>query len=1224
MHQYYSDHNMITRIEYICKSSDQMMPHELTKELENWDKDQGRAMKFAETSLSKPDKPYSWSPTLRNAGLVFRYWRLRLQELQHHLINSNTFDKMERLAQQHRPDFSLPLRTTYSLTSLEIKTHLNEARKHLKHCQKTSIDLRFSSYTDLLAVYENDTNPSTQKASKKKAAVVRTTIRSEQCRNMNQNIRSVVRPEHFGGLNRILAPRHRHSTDLPNDFQALLATTADEDIIWDTILDKESIESNLLRYNKNSFRAAASSPCGHGTIHNKLTFNSLSREASELLSGTIPSTWHGNDDILREFLSSFSIPDRVKSAGPISIRITDDDVKYGFNKWKETTSTSPFGRHLGHYKEIVKDDRLLRCMTQFLDAVVKHGLTMTRWCNAVNIMIEKDPGAPKMTRLRIIHLFEADFNFFLKLMWGSRLVKRAVKLDLLNNGQHGSVPQGTASDPIMLTQLTTDLCRLLKHNHARFDNDAGACYDRIIVALGMLAARRCGMPKHAVQTHADSLQLMKYSVKTAHGISEENYHGTPFSPLFGTGQGSGASPAVWLTLVVVLMNALDRMIPERMQFQSPDSILWHSRLIDAFVDDTSHGFTDSGFMTLDTMINKLQIMAQTWEKLLFYSGGALNLSECSKHIMYWDWKQGRPQTHDVDMNDNSLHLTTQGNHTGVPTLINRVPLDKASRLLGVYLSPNGNFSSHFKVLQAKADTFSIRLHSPKLSPQDVLTFHRTMYTPAMKYVLPALAVDEEELAPIQSKILPVMLQKLGYSSKLPTEIRHGPIELGGLALMDLRTEMGISTIKYMRNAVYSGSETGKLIILNVKHSQIEAGIADNILENTAVYLPYLTPTWITSVRQFIFQHELKISLTDTLTVHMSGRNDQCIMIPTSLSRYSTQQQTDINLVWLYLQVITLSDVSQPDGKDICSYHLRGERRPNQRMRLKTWPRQVTPTAAQCTIWRTYISTQFLRYATKWRDPLEIITRPIPPTEISPIPIPATSEMTLEDYIHSLPTWYQRLLYEYRQLATDVVVWRSLRAQKRLIIASDGSLSDGTGTFGWKFTTDKYVPLYEGSGPIDGPTEIGSSTRSELGGFTAPLQLVTVLAKHWGLKHRCSFRWIVDSRVAINRVTLATRNDFKAAVQPDNNDNLSLIKDLFKKLRRPLKMQWMKSHQDASTTYDKLSPDAKLNVDADRLATSFHKQPRAQPRQRTEHLYSTAISVMILKTRCYGNINDSIR
>ncbi|KAI2490526.1 hypothetical protein MHU86_24036 [Fragilaria crotonensis] len=100
----------------------------------------------------------------------------------------------------------------------------------------------------------------------------------------------------------------------------------------------------------------------------------------------------------------------------------------------------------------------------------------------------------------------------------------------------------------MLTQLTTDLCRVLRHDMARFDNDASACYDRIIVALGMLAARRCGMPKNAVRLHAEALQFMRYTVKTAYGVSESNYSGTPFAPLFGTGQGSGASPAVWLSL----------------------------------------------------------------------------------------------------------------------------------------------------------------------------------------------------------------------------------------------------------------------------------------------------------------------------------------------------------------------------------------------------------------------------------------------------------------------------------------------------------------------------------------------------------------------------------------------------------------------------------------------------------------------------------------------------
>ena len=712
-----------------------------------------------------------------------------------------------------------------------------------------------------------------------------------------------------------------------------MSTTDEDDIIWDTLLDKESIETSLLKYNRNSFRAAAASPCGSGRIHKRLTFSSLSRDAADLLAGTIPDDWYGDDDTLREFLTSFAIPDSVKDTKAIPLDITADDVKYGFSKWKESTSTSPSGRHLGHYKAIVKDPALLSCLTKFLHTTVTHGMTISRWCNAVNIMIEKDIGKPKITRLRIIHIFEADFNLFLKLIWGSRLVKRAVKLDLLNDGQHGSVTRRTATDPIMLIQLTTDLCRLLKHNHARFDNDASACYDRIIVALGMLAARRCGMPDEAVKTHADCLRLMKYAVKTVHGISEHNYKGTPFEPLFGTGQGSGASPAVWLSLVVILMNTLDRLIPERMTFKSPDSTMQHSRLIDAFVDDTSLGYTDAGFLTLETMISKLTHMAQTWEKLLFYSGGALNLSKCSWHIMYWNWQNGRPCTRPISNTDASLQLTTQGGNT--PDLIQRLPLNKATMILGVHLSPEGNFSDQIIILKKKADEFSVRLRSPKLTPQDIVTFQRTTYGPAMRYVLPALAINEEELAPIQSKILASMLQKLGYSSKLPTEIRHGPVVLGGLALLDLRTELGISTIKYMRDAIYKESETGKLMIMNAKYSQIESGLAEPLLENPGIYIPYLTPTWLTSIRQFLFIHNMKISLTDSLRVQLRGKNDACIMQQSLLKHYTPQQQMDINLVRLFLQVITLSDVSTPDGRDICGHHLRGDRRPNQKIRRTT-------------------------------------------------------------------------------------------------------------------------------------------------------------------------------------------------------------------------------------------------------------------------------------------------
>ena len=162
---------------------------------------------------------------------------------------------------------------------------------------------------------------------------------------------------------------------------------------------------------------------------------------------------------------------------------------------------------------MITDDKLLQSLTKFLQITLNTDISLSRWHNAVYVMLENDPGVPNVIRLCIIHLFEADFNLLLKIMWGSRLVRRALALDLLHPCQHGSVPRHTTMDAIMLIQQTTNLCRVNKYNLAPFDNDASACYDRIIVNLAMLAARRCGMPLNAIQTHAEALQFMQYTVR---------------------------------------------------------------------------------------------------------------------------------------------------------------------------------------------------------------------------------------------------------------------------------------------------------------------------------------------------------------------------------------------------------------------------------------------------------------------------------------------------------------------------------------------------------------------------------------------------------------------------------------------------------------------------------------------------------------------------------------
>jgi hypothetical protein len=372
------------------------------------------------------------------------------------------------------------------------------------------------------------------------------------------------------------------------------------------------------------------------------------------------------------------------------------------------------------------------------------------------------------------------------------------------------------------------------------------------------------------------------------------------------------------------MHTLDRLIPDRIQFCSPDNTYRHSRLIDAFVDDTSLAFTADPAMQPTDMIKRMETAAQTWQQLLSHSGGALNLQKCSWSLMFWMWNNGRPQLQRDPTQQGTIALRSAHSHPEASrTAIKYTDPYTATRILGVHLSPVGDFSTHLQHLQSKAESYARCLSTSKITGSDLHIFLRSIYSPSMLYSLPALAVCEDQLHNVQSKLLATVLNKLGASRTTPTSIRHGPHEMGGLNLPDLRTEVGIANIRFLRNAIYGNTEAGKLLLLSLKLSQLEAGINEDLLSHPTIPLPYITNTWITSVRRFSGNHSLKIHITDTLRIRFNGQYDSCIMVPCLLHRYTVPQQRDINLVRLYLQVVTLADMSTPTGTNIEQWALEG-------------------------------------------------------------------------------------------------------------------------------------------------------------------------------------------------------------------------------------------------------------------------------------------------------------
>jgi ribonuclease HI len=220
------------------------------------------------------------------------------------------------------------------------------------------------------------------------------------------------------------------------------------------------------------------------------------------------------------------------------------------------------------------------------------------------------------------------------------------------------------------------------------------------------------------------------------------------------------------------------------------------------------------------------------------------------------------------------------------------------------------------------------------------------------------------------------------------------------------------------------------------------------------------------------------------------------------------------------------------------------------------------------------------------------------------------------------------LTNYKQVATHIQIWKAFRRKDTTIdIASDGGLANTIGTFGWKivaiFRQNEQV-LYQGAGTIDGPTEVGSSTRSELGGLTAPLLLATTLAKFWGIRHKCQFRWLTDSTSAISKVRMYTVHG-RSQRYPDHSDYVLAIQELAAELKRPIAAQWVKGHQDEDRPYDELTREAKLNVDVDALATTQYDHISRNPPMRSiDHLPNQKITLTINGKRFPSNWDVNVR
>jgi hypothetical protein len=275
---------------------------------------------------------------------------------------------------------------------------------------------------------------------KKAAAAIEFVIRKHQTQELYNRIRQVTCLNSGGGLQRVDVPKR--------DDDGNVLRNVDGEEIREVLLEVDDIHKALLERNRKHFHQADETPFTGGAenlvLYNLLVYTGMSKAAREVVNGSFLDKY-GNElgHILPEteqVIKELAMPEEIRVLSKkIECEISEEDFISGIKCWKESTSTSPSGRHLGHYKAIVNDPDLKKqdpekshlreretnfvsALAKMLNLPLKYGFAPKRWCTSVTVMIEKDPGNPRIERLRVIHLFEADYNLSLKMLWGKRRV----------------------------------------------------------------------------------------------------------------------------------------------------------------------------------------------------------------------------------------------------------------------------------------------------------------------------------------------------------------------------------------------------------------------------------------------------------------------------------------------------------------------------------------------------------------------------------------------------------------------------------------------------------------------------------------------------------------------------------------------------------------------------------------------------------------------------------
>ena len=917
--------------------------------LDALDQDITQAMLQAEKQCRRRAPP--WSPLLAYHYALVRFWQLQVSILTlPRNIQQASIDILADIDKYRPKQLRHPNSPIHNTTLTQHpKQNLRRAQRALHSARRHSAESR-ELYLESLHIFAATTSDTT------KVKILQRIQAAEARNNTYSLIKAYLTADKPTSLPYVEVPTH------PDQDPTAPTTTE-----WTRIEDHATMEQLLHKQTRKHFSQAQGTPFTHGSLRKQLSHHGLTDTTQDILDGSYSpeSDTHPAAQLLLKHMTQ-QCPDLPYEP------MTEQDFRSMIRHWRESTTTSPSGRHLGHYRALLSDidedawpKQLPRPIDIFklhhnmLHLAINHTHVYTRWTKILNTLFNKKPGNYKIHRFRTIHIDEVDKQAIYKHHVARKLLRHAELHQGIHEDQWGGRPGCMAIDPAILAVIQFDHCAMTQMNAVFQYNDATACYDRIIENLSNLSLRRLGCPSNILSLHAKSQRHQRYYVTTSNGVSEHFNQHSKRHPFHGSGQGFCDSPFRWTAISSALFSAYDE-VSASLPFICPLTGNAVEHRTSAFVDDSKNSYTVDPDATPEELHNCIQMHASNWEQLLYATGGRLEISKCATIPIIWKQnRRGLPTIKPIQELNLNIHITdhTTGNQTPLPIHTSTQPY----KYLGVHIRPDGDPTAQYQALMKKSQQHANVIAACPLNRYAAHLFYFTVSLPGLTYSLPASTLTDYQLRQIQKPLITATLSKMGYRRNIPRTVVFAPIRFGGLGLRHLYTEQGLQQIQRLLAHLRSHSTLGKTFLFHIRWYQLVTGLSSSVLLDTRK-IAGTRSTWITSLRKFMASSQLTIRLAFPFTIPPIRDNDTHLM-DIITTRCTASAQTNFNYVRQYLQVTTLAEIRDGTGTRFNDDILHGTDEHIQRFQqyhLSTldWPHLSPPTKTQWKLWNKLLHQHF--------------------------------------------------------------------------------------------------------------------------------------------------------------------------------------------------------------------------------------------------------------------------